>query len=89
MNSKSSTEAKPKLRKFINAASVSELDEFNSVLITLANWAKYILNSFDCPYTNGYTEGMNNKIKVIKRNAYGYRNFENFRNKIMLSCDTI
>ena len=87
MNSKSSTEAKPKLRKFINAASVSELDEFNSVLITLANWAKYILNSFDCPYTNGYTEGMNNKIKVIKRNAY--RNFENFRNRIMLSCDTI
>ena len=65
MNSKSSIEAKPKLRKFINAASVSELDEFNSVLITLANWAKYILNSFDCPYTNGYTEGMNNKIKVI------------------------
>lgn len=89
MNSKSSTEAKLKLRKFINAASVSELDEFNSVLITLANWAKYILNSFDCPYTNGYTEGMNNKIKVIKRNAYGYRNFENFRNRIMLSCDTI
>lgn len=89
MNSKSSTEAKLKLRKFINAASVSELDEFNSVLITLANWAKYILNSFDCPYTNEYTEGMNNKIKVIKRNAYGYRNFENFRNRIMLSCDTI
>ena len=85
MNSKSSTEAKLKLRKFINAASVSELDEFNSVLITLANWAKYILNSFDCPYTNGYTEGMNNKIKVIKRNAYGFRNFENFRNRILMT----
>ena len=94
MDSKSSSEAKLKLRKFINAASVSKLDEFNSVLTTLANWAKYILNSFDCPYTNGYTEGMNNKIKVIKRNgvsrnAYGYRNFDNFRNRIMLSCDTI
>lgn len=89
MDPKSSSEAKPKLRKFINATSVSELDEFNSVLITLANWAKYILNSFDCPYTNCYTEGMNNKIKVIKRNAYGYRNFDNFRNRIMLSCDTI
>ena len=73
---------------------VLSIDEFNSVLTTLANWAKYILNSFDCPYTNGYTEGMNNKIKVIKRNgvsrnAYGYRNFDNFRNRIMLSCDTI
>ncbi|WP_448903244.1 hypothetical protein [Eubacterium sp.] len=26
---------------------------------------------------------------MIKRNAYGYRNFDNFRNRIMLSCDTI
>ena len=34
---------------------------------------------------NGFTEGSNNKIKVIKRNAYGYRNFNNFRNRILLS----
>lgn len=51
----------------------------------LENWTKYILNSFDCPYTNGFTEGSNNAIKVIKRNAFGYRNFENFRNRIFVS----
>ena len=39
----------------------------------------------DCKYTNGYTEGTNNAIKVIKRNAFGYRNFDNFRNRIFLS----
>ncbi|WP_455390958.1 transposase, partial [Frisingicoccus sp.] len=38
-----------------------------------------------CSYTNGYNEGTNNAIKVIKRNAFGYRNFENFRNRIFLS----
>lgn len=32
---------------------------------------------------NGPTEGCNNKIKVLKRNAYGYRNFARFRNRIL------
>ncbi len=44
-----------------------------------------MLRKFDCSYTNGYTEGTNNAIKVIKRNAFGYRNFDNFRNRIFLS----
>lgn len=30
-----------------------------------------------------FTEGCNNKIKVLKRNAYGYRNFKHFRNRIL------
>ncbi|MBY6277638.1 transposase, partial [Symbiobacterium thermophilum] len=30
--------------------------------------------------------GLNNKIKVIKRQAYGFRSFENFRRKILLAA---
>lgn len=86
MSSSSSADAKPKLRKFILSAQASNLKEFQATLTMLANWSKYILNAFDCPYSNGYTEGTNNKIKVIKRNGYGYRNFENFRNRILLTC---
>lgn len=33
--------------------------------------------------TNGFTEGCNNRIKVLKRNAYGYQNFDRFRNRIL------
>ncbi len=44
---------------------------------------KYILNSFTYPYTNGYTEGVNNKVKVLKRNAYEVRDFDRFRNRIL------
>ena len=40
-------------------------------------------NSFDTPYTNGFTEGCNNKIKVLKRNAFGYQNFTRFRKRIL------
>lgn len=85
MESKSRTEAAQRLKFFILAAQSSELSEFKSCLTMLGNWSKYILNAFDCPYTNGYTEGTNNAIKVIKRNAFGYRNFDNFRNRIFLS----
>ena len=79
------------IRDILDAGAVSivvkdnELKEFNATLTMLANWSKYILNAFDCPYSNGFTEGTNNKIKVIKRNAYGFRNFENFRNRILMT----
>lgn len=85
MNSKTKEEATKKLHFFILAVQASQLTEFNACLTMLGNWSKYILNSFECPYTNGYTEGTNNAIKVIKRNAFGYRNFKNFRNRIFLS----
>ena len=85
MSSKNRDEASHKLRFFILAAQTSNLKEFDACLTMLGNWSKYILNAFDCNYSNGYTEGTNNAIKVIKRNAFGYRNFDNFRNRIFLS----
>ena len=85
MESKTKDEAAKKLKFFILAAQTSNLKEFHACLTMLGNWSKYILNAFDCKYTNGYTEGTNNAIKVIKRNAFGYRNFDNFRNRIFLS----
>lgn len=85
MNSNNREEARKKIKKFMLCAETSQLEEFNACLTMLTNWGKYILNIFECPYSNGYTEGCNNKIKVIKRLAYGFRNFNNFRNRILLS----
>lgn len=67
----------------IDYAQNSGVTEYTSCADTLINWRIGILNSFDVPYSNGFTEGCNNKIKVLKRNAYGYRNFERFRNRIL------
>ena len=41
----------------------------------LKNWKPYILNAFDCSYSNAFTEGCNNAIKALKRVAFGFRNF--------------
>ena len=37
---------------------------------------KYIENMFNSNITNGLIEGLNNKIKSIKRTAFGYSNFK-------------
>ena len=86
MRSVDSIQAKERLREFRMHANVVDLPEFETFLKTLQNWEPYILNAFDCPYSNGFTEGVNNKIKVLKRIAFGYRNFRNFRTRIL--CTT-
>ena len=53
---------------------------------TLRSHKQEIIASFRYHhYTNGPVEGTNNKIKVIKRTAYGFRNFFNFRVRILIS----
>lgn len=42
---------------------------------TLKKYKDYIRNTLEYDYTNGTLEGINNKIKVIKRIAFGYRSF--------------
>ena len=37
------------------------------------------MNALELPYSNAKLEATNNLIKVIKRNAFGFRNFENFK----------
>lgn len=42
-------------------------------------WKSYILNYFTYRKTTSIIEGINNKLKVIKRRAYGFLSFESFR----------
>jgi transposase len=85
MASKDSKEARKRLGvwNMMVQGYLEMLPEFNACFKAFTNWQKEILNSFDCPYTNGFTEGVNNKVKVIKRNAFGIRKFERFLNRIL------
>ena len=87
MASADSIEAKLRLRQFRMYAFTADIPEFNACLTMLKNWEPYILNAFDCPYSNGFTEGVNNTIKVMKRVAYGYRSFDNFRRRILMTLN--
>ena len=51
---------------------------------TLKNYLEYINNTFSTGYHNGYVEGNNNFIKVLKRIAFGFRSFTRFKARIMI-----
>lgn len=59
-------------------------DHLNTLIDTFQKLAPYIRNSFRTKLTNGVIEGMNNKIKLIKRVSYGYRSFVNLRTRIII-----
>lgn len=51
---------------------------------TLKGYLAYIKNTFTTNYHNGYVEGNNNFIKVLKRIAFGFRSFTRFKARIMI-----
>jgi transposase len=52
---------------------------------TIKNWIGEIISYFDHRTTNGVLEGINNKLKLIQRTAYGFRNFDNFCTRVFLN----
>ncbi|WP_322630651.1 ISL3 family transposase [Aedoeadaptatus coxii] len=74
------------LSTWIEEAKKSGLKEWRYCLRAYRNWFDEITNSFNYPWNNGYIEGTHNKIKTVKRVAFGMRNFHHFRTKLLLVC---
>ena len=73
----------------IESASNLISDYMKTSIKTLKEYKKYISNSFIYVYTNGAIEGTNNLIKVIKRIAFGYKSFVQFKIRILLITNTM
>lgn len=80
-NKESAQEA---LRTWLETVKRYEDPAWRSCITAFNNWEESITNSFDHPYTNGYQEGIHNRIKTIKRVCFGMPNFKHFRTKILL-----
>ena len=83
MRSSSSAIGKPRLIDWLYSVEVMDLPEFHDCTKACHNWFFEIVHSMDHPWTNGFTEGCNNKTKVLKRVCFGVRNFKRFRNRIL------
>ena len=71
--------AEAEINEWIEVVKSYDIEEFLEAAKTIENWLPYIVNSFiDKRFSNGFTEGLNNKIKVIKRVGFGYKNFKFF-----------
>jgi len=86
VRSKNISEAQDKLEQWLELVRRYKIPEFFYLAKTIKNWKQDILNSFIGPYSNACVEGFNNKIKVLKRNAHGYRKFSRFRTRILHCC---
>src|SRR5919198_1278416 len=78
--------ARTALWKLIEQARESALEPLQGVAGTLSRWFEPIARYIRHRYTNGMTEGFNNKIKLIQRRAFGLRNEHNRKKRILADC---
>lgn len=77
---------KDHLNNWIEQAKNSSLKAFQELAQSFSDKSQYILNWFKKRVSSSISEGFNNKIKRLKRMAYGYRDIEYFKLKIHQHC---
>lgn len=71
-----------RFRNWIRKAKLARIKGLSEFLEKIIRWQPYIENSLRLNVSNSYSEGLNNKIRLIQRRAYGYKDFEYLRLKI-------
>jgi transposase len=84
--STSRIEAEQRLGRFLAAVDRAAIPSFSAFAKGIRLWREELLAYFDQPITNGYAEGVINKVKVIKRRAYGLPTFNGFRQRVLVAC---
>lgn len=75
-----------RLKKWMHNVTKSGIIAYDKVVNTLQHYLYGVLNYFKHHLTNAASEAINNKINVIKRRAYGFRDLEYFKLKIIQLC---
>ncbi len=78
--------AREKLIKLTDTLALTKVPELKTLRNTLMNWMNEILNYFENKLTNARTEGYNNVAKQVQKRAYGFKNFSNYRLKLLYAC---
>lgn len=78
--------AKNYISNWLRKVSRTKLKPMLKFLKTFKNWRSWIVNFFKCRYSNGPAEGLNTKIKLIKRLGFGYRSVVQFRLRLLHTC---
>lgn len=81
--------ARARLRAWFYRIKKAGMKELGELAATIGRWQQWILNFFRDRVTNGVTEGINTKIKLLKRMAYGLPNFAHIRARILLAFNPV
>ena len=71
---------------FYDHCAASDVPELERLARTVASWETSILRWHRTGLTNAATEGTNLIVKNVKRLGFGFRNFENYRLRLLLRC---
>lgn len=82
-------QAEHALQAWIERVEASGFTALKSFVKTLQNWKESILNYFDGRHSNGFADGVNLKIRMINRRAFGYRSFGQFRLHVLAAFDPV
>jgi transposase len=72
--------------KAIQQLNLSGLAQLMTLGQTLASWSVEIAMMWRFTRNNGITEGFHTKMEVLQRQAYGFRNFNNYRLRVKIMC---
>ena len=75
-----------KLKEMMKIMKYEAPTEFGKLAETISEWFAPIIRMWRFTKNNGITEGFHRKMKLIQRRAYGYRNFENYRLRVLVEC---
>lgn len=73
--------------EWIDKVKEQKNDNLTKMLSFFNTWRTTVLNYFKNRYSTARVEGTNNKLKMIKRKAFGFNNFENFKIKCLFECN--
>ena len=85
--SQTSQEGERRLKAWIRKVQASQLDCFNDFIKTLSAHWQPILNYFQDRITSGFVEGLNNKIKTLKRRCYGIKKVSTLFQRLWLDLE--
>lgn len=78
--------AKRKLPGLVRLIEQLEESPLRQLARTLRSWLQPILGMWRFSKSNGITEGFHTKMEMMSRRAYGFRNFENYRLRVLTHC---
>ena len=78
--------AQKMLPKFLALIRQFEQSPAKALAATLLSWLEPIVRMWRFTKSNGITEGFHTKMEMLSRRAFGFRNFENYRMRVLAQC---
>src|SRR5690606_22544765 len=78
--------AEKMMPQFLKLIAQFEQSPARALAETLRSWLEPIVRMWRFTKSNGITEGFHTKMEMLSRRAYGFRNFENYRMRVLAQC---